>query len=132
MPLYKNTTTERVSLAGMLLDPGEAKAIESWISPLPAGIVKLSDSPMYNPVIYAAKHNAAGTITIPTGETRFNIHIAVTSGEVTVYFSSGSNTPPLVLYNGARWNIKCFERAINDIRLSSAGVFEAYVIIERF
>jgi hypothetical protein len=131
MPLYRNSTTERKTLNGVILEAGETKAMQTWFDPLPSGIVKDADAPMANPVIYSNKHTGAGTIAIPSGETRFNIHIAVISGEPVINFSSASNTPALKLYPGARWNIRCFERSINDIRLA-AGTFEAWVIIERF
>jgi len=129
MPLYKNTTSERINILGVLIGPGEIKATNIWLDPLPAGVTLEADAPMFNPTIYSAAHSSAATIAVPSGETRFNIHIAVTSGELTVLFNSAANTPALILANGARWNTRVFERSINDIRLS--GTFSAVVTIER-
>ena len=130
MPLYKNNTSERVNILGVLIGPGEIKPTNIWLDPLPAGITKEADAPMFNPVIYSAKKtNATVTIPIPTGETRFNIHIQVISGELTVLFNAAANTPALILGADAKWNTRVFERSINDIRLS--GTYVAVITIER-
>jgi hypothetical protein len=130
MPLYKNSTSKRVNILGVLIEPGEIKATHIWLSPLPAGVTLEADAPMYNPTIYSALHNTGVTIPVPEGETRFNIHIQVLSGQVSVLFNSAANTPALELGDGAKWNVRVYERSINDIRLSGTS-FSAIVTIER-
>jgi len=130
MPLYKNSTSNRVNILGVLIEPGEIKATNIWLDPLPAGVTLEADAPMFNPTIYSVKHtNATITIPVPTGETRFNVHIHVISGEVSVVFNAAANTPALILGIGAKWNTRVFERSINDIRL--VGTYVAIVTIAR-
>jgi len=129
MPRYRNDTTTRITGAGQTIDPGMEVSTEVWLSPS-LGLTQLSDEPMYNPIILSASYNSAGTVAIPAGERRFAVHFYVETGEVTIHFNSASNTPPLILYAGARWNLRYFERIVNDIRLSGTG-FKVYIEIEK-
>lgn len=131
MPIYKNISTVRKEIAGVILEPGEEKPFEVWLSPLPADILKVSDAPYSNPIVLSEKYTSNTTVAVPEGVTRFQIHIYVAKGSPAINFSSSSNTPALKLYPTAKWNIRCFERVINDIRLSNMTDAEVWIIIEK-
>ena len=131
MPLYKNASTERVTIGGGILEPGSTISTQTYLSPLPVGVTLLADAPMANPILLAQKYTIDTVIPMPLGVTRFQIHFYVESGYPTVRYNSDTNDPALLLYEGAVWNTRCFDRVINDIRLSNMTGCEVWVIIEK-
>lgn len=131
MPTYQNTSNARKVVGGTSVEPNETVETRLWNYEGEAGLNKTADTPMYNPIIHSEEVTGDKTINIPAGEKRFLIHFYVESGEVEVLFSSASNTPALKLYTGAKWNVRCLDRLINDIRIKFTAAGSAWVIIER-
>jgi hypothetical protein len=131
MPTYKNNTTERITTEANALEPGQQYSSTVYLDHAALGLTKISDLPMHNPVILAGEYTGNQTISIPLSAKRFNIHFYQEAGESVIYFNSVANTPPLKLYSGATWNIRVFNREINDIRITLSGGSPAlWIIIE--
>lgn len=138
MPTYKNETSNRIVADGRTVEPGQTYSSIVYVSS-GLGLTKKSDAPMYNPVILEEKVTSNTEIDIPESDPifggllrKFSIHFYVESGEATIYFNSISNTPALELYQGAKWNIKCFERVYNKLIVNVSGTSpKVWVIIER-
>jgi hypothetical protein len=130
MPLYKNNATERKTINGQAVEPGQTISTEVYLSPLPTGITKLSDSPFYNPIVLSASYTSTTTVAIPAGINRFNLHFYVESGSCTIAFNDAGNTPVLSLYATARWNQRVFDRWCDKVIITIPSG-KVWLIIEK-
>ena len=133
MPRYKNDTMRSISIDGLRIPPGEEYETLTWLSDR-FGLTKVSDFPMFNPTILSGCWGAPkACIKIPEGVSRFAIHFYVEEGYPIIRFNSGENNPPLKLYPTARWNVRCYERTINDIRIDfgNSVIGRVWVIVEK-
>jgi len=130
MPIYKNTSSEIVTIGGNRVEVNAQYETLGFVDEISLGITKLDNMPAYNPIILAQKVTGTTTIAIPQQYTRFAVHFYVKTGEPSILFSDNSNTPPLLLYPLARWNMRFYERMINDIRITGTSL-EMWVIIEK-
>lgn len=130
MPKYRNTSPVRADLRGVMVGPGDTVDTVIYPDPLPSAFVLVTAAPMWNSVLVSEKVTSSKTINIPTGEIRFNIHFFVKTGDVNIYFNDVSNTPALLLYEGAHWNVKCFDRTVDSIVISMTSGSVLYVIVE--
>ena len=73
--------------------------------------------------------NDGGIIEIPQGLSRFAIHMCAEGDTVFFRFSS-ARIKPLILYAGGRWNVRCYERIVNDIRVNTSVKGRGYIIVE--
>jgi len=140
MPEYLNGSTKRIVIDGAPIGVGERVTTLEFLdltdtNAFPAGVVKVADAPMYNPIILSKEVTGDETIAIPLVDdlgnkvTRYTIHFYVETGEPVITFSSASNLPALKLYTGAKWNVRSYGRIINDIRITITGI--VWVIIEK-
>jgi len=101
------------------------------------GLLKISDFPSHNPILFSDKIIKEMEISVPEKDNvgnlvgKYALHFYASKGEITVWFNNQKNTPPLHLYKEAKWNIRCFERTINKLFVTSEGEFELYLIIEK-
>ena len=140
MPKYLNGSTRRIVIDGAPIGPGESVETLEFLDltntdAYPAGVTKVTDAPMYNPIILSQEVIGDTTIAIPLTDdlgnkvTRYTIHFYVETGEPVITFSSASNLPALKLYTGAKWNVRSYGRIINDIRIAVTGI--VWVIVEK-
>ena len=130
MPIYLNSSSERVVIGGRAVEPGVRVETLGFVDEATLGVTKIQNLPAYNPVLLAEKVTTAKTIAIPVGLTRFAIHMYVKTGEPTINFSDAANTPALLLYPTARWNLRYYERMIDSLIIGGTGI-ELWVIIEQ-
>ena len=137
MPKYRNITTNRKMLENKVVEPNEEVISHVFYDVNEIGLLKTSDFPTYNPILYSAKIQQEDEIQIPLKDNfnnavvKYAIHLYVSSGEVTIWFNNVKNKPPLQLYNGAKWNVRCFERTVDKLIVTSEGAFVLYLIIEK-
>ena len=137
MPTYKNVSSLKRMLENKVVEPGQSVTSEVYFDENEIGLLKVSDNPIFNPILLARKITQEINIDIPKKDKfhisvcKYTIHFAVMSGEVTIWFNSVKNDPPLILYPGARWNIRCFNRTIDRLFITSDGAFEMFLMIEK-
>jgi hypothetical protein len=86
MPTYKNSTSVVISVEGVRIEPGQSVETKQVLSsPLPAGITKTFDSPVFSPTLYsnsfAGDSGTTGPISVPAN--------AGAQYKITVYCSAG-------------------------------------------
>jgi len=137
MPSYKNTSASRRFLNNKVIEPGSEMSSPIFYNENEIGLIKTSDMPSHNAVLYAKKIDKPCEIIIPQRDTfniwvnKYTTHFYVKSGEVIIWTNSKENAPPLILYQDARWNIRSFERNVERFIVDSEGKFTLYVIIEK-
>ena len=133
MPTYKNNGTERATLGGHTIEPGESIETTGWFMTgfLPIGVIQSSETPFDNPIVLSQKISTDVTIQIPAGVDRFFIHVFVESGEVDLLFNSDNNLPVLKLYTGAKYGRKIFDRTVNDLRFTFIISGVVFLIVEK-
>jgi len=137
MPKYKNNTTGSITVDGYRLESNQVYETNAYLDYATLGLTLVTDTPMYNPIIHAEEVTASKTVTIPTTDNgtfvnKFLIHFYQEAGESSIVFNNDTNTPALLLYTTARWNIRQFSRTINDIRITLSGASPSlWVIIEK-
>ena len=99
----------------------------------PGGPV-ISGAP-YNPVLYSecVEANGQTNIEVPLGDKKITVHFFVEKGPVEIMFNDLSNTPPLRLYQDARWNQRFFDGALSRLILRpfTRKDYKVWVIIEK-
>jgi hypothetical protein len=140
MPTYKNVTSTRKELEGKSISPNQTVYSLNHYNEDEVQLLKVDDKPYYNPIIVSTVITKDETkVKIPQKDDlgnqlfKYAIHFYVEKGTVKIFYDSMENKPPLILYTGAKWNIRCFERKINDILVynDSVGDFILYLIIEK-
>ncbi len=87
---------------------------------------------MYNPTILSKCLTKDEIIEIPKGIEKYSVHLYLEKGEIEVYYDSLTNTPPLWLYSGAKWNQRFFKSGVAKIIVvGKTQEFKLWVIIER-
>ena len=117
MPTYKN-------------QKGQIVQTLTW-DPKNNELPKISDSPMYNPMILSECYGMTSEIKIPEKESRFAIHFYAESGSPTVFYNSKDNQPPLKMYQGMKWNVRVFERIIDKLFIELGDDDRLWIEIER-
>jgi len=130
MPTYKNISSKPITLGCHDIKPGEEHRTTDLIDPLPAGIRKIDELPLHNTIVFADIVKGSKNLNIPQGITRFSIHYFAETGTPVIYDHDKSNTPPLRLYAGARWNKRYYERVMDKIIIENDGGI-LWVIIEK-
>ena len=137
MPSYKNVTSSRQTLDGKVVEPGKVVNTMTYYDENSVKLLKIDDAPYFNPVLLSEVVTEKGTIKVPKknnlGEylTRYAIHFYLEKGEVEILYNSVKNKPALKLYSGCRWNLRCFERTIDQIIIESNQSFILWVIMEK-
>jgi hypothetical protein len=138
MPTYQNVSTVPVSFNGKVIEPGKEVCSFSYFDENTIKLLKVSDKPYYNPIIISGVTNEKSDLIIPEKDelgvsiTKYAIHFYVEHGEVDIYFNNRENKPCLLLYAGAKWNMRCFERQINKICVNGGkNPFRVWVIVEK-
>lgn len=135
-PTYKNVTSQKQTLNGKVIEPGQTVCTTSYYNENDIRLLKIDNSPYFNPIIFSEVITEKGTIKVPEknnlGENvvKYAIHFFLEKGEVEIYYNSLNNKPPLKLYSGAKWNLRCFERTISEIIVNANENFVLWVIIE--
>jgi len=131
MPRYRNTTNENKTLESNIIPPKGEISTLVWYPDLSSGLEKVSDEPMFNPIVYSDEITADTVVSIPNGLRDFLIDLYVASGTVEVRFNSDDNNPPLKLGDGMSWSRKFVNRIVNDIRIKFVSAGSIWVNIEK-
>jgi len=118
MPKYQNTTNKNITLEGQIVHPFSTFETQVIYDPLPAGILKLSDDPSYNPMVVSTFYNADTVIPVPVGLHSYIIDLWVESGRWEVRFNTPTMTPPLYLCDGTSWSRRFHNRLVGSIILT--------------
>ena len=121
MPTYKNNGTDFAILESTRVYPGKTYETLSFIETLPTGVVKTSDTPMFNPVLLDQTVTTTTTITVPTGENNVNLVLYSVSGTWTAAFNSASNTPVMTVVEGVLVTKKFLNRTLDSVILTGSG-----------
>lgn len=63
---------------------------------------------------------------------KYALHFYTKKGDILIKYNSEDNHPDLLLYESARWNVRCFNRDIEKIFISGVeDNFITYIIIEK-
>ena len=138
MPTYKNVSLTKKDFNGKIVPPGQELCSLSYYNENEIQLLKVSDKPYYNPVILSGKYMTNTTVRIPEKDslgvciTKYAIHFCLQKGEVVIHYNFMNNEPALQLYPGCKWNMRCFERNINDIIVQGVSKdFTLWIIIEK-
>ena len=112
-PTYRNNLVYGVSgysglpitVGSTRVEPGETKATDETIDPLPFGLSKVSDAPYAGNAnivseSYTGNDTESDTITVPVGDFSLDLDVYCSVGRVDVFFNSVSNTPATSLIGG--------------------------------
>jgi len=139
MPRYKNVSAGRLTIGGKEVLPGKIVETLTWVN-MPTQLQLLDDEPMYNPILLSEPIEKDCEVPIPYFDkingviSRYLVHCYVEHGSVEVFYNSVKNTPPLRLYEGGKWNERCYERIIDRLIirfLNSQGKKKMWLIVER-
>lgn len=131
-PTYKNKTTlKRWFMKEGAVEPNGLVESPIFCSDDELEFMKISDFPMFNPVLFSEKIIENSEIKVPLVSGKYTLHFYVESGNVTIWFNSKENKPPLRLYEGAKWNVRCLERIVDKVIVESNKEFSLYLIVER-
>ena len=86
---------------------------------------------MFNPNIISKCLTKDDIIEIPSSLEKYSIHFYVERGEVKIYYNSLDNTPPLFLYNGAKWNNRFLKNVVSKLIIQGLDEFKLWIIVER-
>ena len=141
MTTYKNVTNLKPILDGKVVNPGQLIHTLSYRDEDEVGLRLVDDKPYYNPILLSECITKPGTIVVPAKDSlgkfvsKYSIHLCVEKGSVRILYNSVENTPALLLYTGAKWNTRHFERNVEKIIVQNAdesGNYPiVYVIIEK-
>lgn len=137
MPVYKNVSTMRKLLNNKVIEPGTEVTSPIYYNENDVQLLKISDEPSHNPVLYSEKIEKECEIVIPKKDSfgnwinKYTTHFYVESGEITIWTNSKKNAPPLLLYPEARWNVRCFERNVDKFIIESGSDFVVFVTVEK-
>jgi len=131
MPRYENQGTTQVVVGSIRIEPGQTVDSRIWLTtPLPTGIVKLADAPIFDVVVLSQKVTSTETIAVPASlETNYKVSVYCTAGDVTVQTDTSASTGR-VLGAGMLWEAICLQRTINSLIFTVSGG-TAYLTIER-
>jgi len=135
MPTYRNVTKTIKTIDGKVINPEQTVHSFVYYDEDQVQLLKLSDNPYYNPIILSEKIEEDKTIILPriSGKsTKYSIHFYVEEGEVDIRFNSIKNIPALLLYPKSKWNLRCFERVIDNINIKGlTKKFKLWLIVEK-
>jgi len=131
MPRYTNTGTDIVVVGSVRIEPGQTVDSRIWlVTPLPTGITKLADAPIFDNVILSQKITAGVTVPVPaTVDGNYKISVFCTAGDVTVQTDTTDSTGR-ILGAGMLWEAICLPRTINSLIFVVSGG-TAYLTIEK-
>lgn len=124
-------------LNNKVIEPGAEITSPVYYNENDVQLLKVSDDPSYNHVLYSAKIDKECEIVIPQKDNfgvwvnKYSTHFYIEKGEVTIWTNSKKNSPPLMLYPEARWNIRCFERNIDRFIIESKSKFSLFITVEK-
>lgn len=131
MPTYKNNTKEPVLIGkDDVIPPGGIVEKLSYLAKPIEGIEKIGDKPMHNQTVFSGKFTANEVVEVPQGLTRYTIHLYAEKGEPVIYWNSKENKPHLSLYEGAKWNTRCYERLIDRVIIEPGECGRVWMNIE--
>lgn len=141
-PTYKNITSSTKLVGGKALNSQETISMFNYLNEKQVDVLKISDKPYFNPVVLSLHLNSTNDeiVEIPDKDNvgkfieKYAIHFYLESGEVEIFYNSKDNKPSLLLYPGAKWNVRNFERNINKIFVYNRGMedkYSLYLIVEK-
>jgi len=137
MPTYKNVSSLKQTLNGKVVEPGQTVCTPVYYDENDVRLLKVDDAPFFNPIIFSDVITEKGVLQVPEKDNlgervvKYAIHFFLESGKILLHYNSEKNDPPLNLYTGCKWNVRCFERTIDKILIDSDENFVLWVIIER-
>ena len=136
-PLYKNVSSLKRLLNNKVIEPGKEIISPVYYSENDVQLLKVSDDPSFNPVLFSGPITENCEIVIPQKDSfgvwvnKYSTHFYVKEGVVKIWTNSKKNNPPLILYPEARWNVRCFERTVDKFIIDTEGNFSLFVTIEK-
>jgi len=136
-PTYKNVTSLKQNLNGKVVEPGQTVYTTSYYNENDVKLLKVDDAPYFNPIIFSDIITEKGAIKIPEKDNlgekvvKYAIHFFLEKGEIEVFYNSVNNKPSLKLYSGAKWNLRCFDRTINEVIVNANESFTLWIIVEK-
>ena len=140
MPTYKNNSQHRRTIGSEIIESGQEKKLLTYYNLRGSssdGISIIDDYPYYSPIVLSEKIEENKIIEIPKldffGEflDKYNLHFYVEKGEISISFNAKNNKVPLKLYTEAKWNIRCSQRLIDKMYITSEKDFLLWVIVEK-
>lgn len=107
MPKYLNSTANDITHDGERLPSREEITIDRFLAtPLPSGVTKTADAPIYNPVLVSSVETGndaeTASVAIPaTYDGAVLIRVDCTAGGVRVRLTDGANDPPFEMKAGS-------------------------------
>lgn len=136
-PTYQNKNKIRKEVNGKVIEPNEKLESFQYLNENECELIETDVCPIYNPTLLSLKIDENREIQIPKYDTlktwisKYNIHFYVEKGEVEIWYNSKTNTPPLVLYNQCKWNVRCLTRTIDKLIINATSHFILWIEIER-
>ena len=120
MPTYKNNNSITTQLGQVDVKAG--KSVETYRYYTVSGVVKISDLPSFNPLIYEADHNGNAdeieTVTIPDTEGRdYTITLQMLAGSAEVALNDTANTPVILLETDDKKSFVINGRLVDTLEL---------------
>ena len=137
MPTYKNNTNLRPLLDGKIVEPKTTVFSLSYHDEDTVGLKLIDDKPYYNPLLLSTCLIKSGEVLIPKKDnlgkivSKYSIHLCVEAGLVKVNYNAKDNDPALLLYTGAKWNTRHFQREVDKLIVSSEKDFILYITVEK-
>lgn len=129
MPTYKNTNADLAIVQGVRMEAGQEVASDAWLTNLPSGIIKTSDNPFVDPILYSKVITSTETITVPAVTGGYRLLFQCTVGAVAIKFNS-TDAIALNLSAGASYSLACRGRVYDTVIVTiSSGT--VVVIIEK-
>lgn len=131
MPVYKNTSDRKVNVLGDIsafgpktLEPDETITTEFILDHIQE-LTRLSDLPMYNPLVRTqnitfAAENDIQSVNILYQSTRVITISDITTTSLEVYLSSMENQPPFIVYPGDILSFEC-KKKIDKLYIKSGS-----------
>ena len=123
MPKYLNSNTVDTFLGINRIGAGDIFETKEFFSSLPAGVTKLQDAPMFNPILDSAVITSTTTKTVPANVSSYGVRVYVQAGSCTVTLNGGANLPVLNLLAGEAWEMVMHNRLVDTVTITGTGNF---------
>ena len=136
-PTYRNLTNLRPLLEGKIVEPKQSVYSLSYHDEDTVGLKLVDEKPYFNPLLLSERIVRPTNIEVPKRDNlgklvnKYSIHFYIEKGSVKILYNAIENNPALLLYEGAKWNSRHFERNIERICVGSDVDFVMYLIIEK-
>lgn len=102
MPIYANSTHTDIYFEGVRVPAMDTVTVGHFMTALPVGVTKVSDTPCYNPFFGSTVYSGSSgsvTIALPTAGD-FSVRVRCSAGAATLEVNSAGVTPNVKLIAG--------------------------------